>query len=465
MKKMYDLFRLPTYQHLCAIGGFFACLLFGFQVNAQTVTAPDAAFQRFMWTTTGANSQGISVGTGGTLVASPAGSGTLAADGSKSLAYTRAANWRNGSNNPVTGSIASRIPIDSKTAKILSKGMKAVPFLGTGVALWEMATELGFDPKKETDGSVSVVKRDPAVCYTSGGCTFFTTRTWDNSNFQAFTARSTQSASCDATVAHFTARMQSTGFGHQLPLVVTSYANCSFRNSAPTPTHYNTYGYGTLAVPATTSPGIPSSLQELEDAIAAKSGWPSTSKLPRAVTDATSATGEQVTPETPRLTGPATSTGTTSTTVNPTNNTTTTNTVTHNHTYNDNRVTNTITTASTVTNNTTGAATTTTTTEQPVEEPSECEKNPGSIGCAELDTPTVEIPKTEKRVSYQAENLGFGGGSCPANVVMTPAHMASPITVINWADNCQKITTYAKPMILAMALFAAMMIIFVGKTE
>ncbi|TAH12288.1 MAG: hypothetical protein EAZ11_06670 [Curvibacter sp.] len=323
--------------------------------------------------------------------------------------------------------------------------MKLAPFLGTGVALWEMAQELGFNPSKDANGDVSVTRSTGAITggYRVGLLPYVST-------FQA---------ACNAY--RDTLLASNPGWTASVIVNVTT-CQVALQLNGGSASNFTQPIQFLQSVPPSTAPAT---LLDLENAIAEKSGWPSTSKLPTALRDAATATGETIDVETPRITGPATSPGTTSTTTNPTNNTTTTNTVTHNHTYNDNRVTNTITRASTVTNNTTGAGTTTTTTEQPVEELSDCEKNPGSIACAELDTPDDEIPKTEKQVSFTPENLGFGGGSCPANVVMTPANMATPITVINWADNCQKITTYAKPMILAMALFAAMMIIFVGKTE
>jgi hypothetical protein len=131
---------------------------------------------------------------------------------------------------------------------------------------------------------------------------------------------------------------------------------------------------------------------------------------------------------------------------------------------------------STATNPTTGnpeTTTTTTTQQQEAETPKTeeakdpCLEHPNRNGCREdeFDVPTGEIPKTSKTITYAAENLGFAGGSCPANVTRTIHGMAAPITIVNWVDNCDKLTTYAKPMILALAMFSAMMIIFVGKPE
>ncbi len=108
--------------------------------------------------------------------------------------------------------------------------------------------------------------------------------------------------------------------------------------------------------------------------------------------------------------------------------------------------------------------TTTTTTEKEPETKQEdpCNEHPNRNGCREdeFDIPDGEIPKIDKTITFQAEDLGFGGGSCPANKTMMVGGQS--ITVVDWAENCSYITTYAKPMILAMAFFSAMMIIFVG---
>ena len=165
-------------------------------------------------------------------------------------------------------------------------------------------------------------------------------------------------------------------------------------------------------------------------------------------------TTNQTTSTTSTVTAPQTLVQTTNTTTNITN------------TSNTSNVSNTTTTTTAITNNVTNITTTTTDTKAPASQDptkSECEKNPDSFGCQkiDLDTPTGDIPKTTKTITYASENLGFGGGSCPANKTMSPHGMAQ-ITVIDWASNCDKITSYAKPMILALAGFAALMIIFAG---
>lgn len=188
------------------------------------------------------------------------------------------------------------------------------------------------------------------------------------------------------------------------------------------------------------------------------------------VLDSVMKSGNSVDLDSISTSGPASAPAGTTTSIS-SDGTTTTKTVQNNYTYNNaapynSVVTVTQTTVNNVTNTTTGATTTTTTTtDKPADPIDPCDKNPDRLGCqkVEFDAPEVDIPKTTKQVTYQAENLGFGGGSCPADKTMT-LH-GRTVVVFNWADSCSKITTYAKPMILALSTFAALMIIFSGKIE
>ncbi len=90
-----------------------------------------------------------------------------------------------------------------------------------------------------------------------------------------------------------------------------------------------------------------------------------------------------------------------------------------------------------------------------------CQRNPDILACAkpELDAPDGEIPKTTKDVSYQPERL-FGGGSCPANKVMS-IH-GQQITVWNWDQSCSWITGAMRPIVLVLCGFAAFVIVSAG---
>jgi len=102
----------------------------------------------------------------------------------------------------------------------------------------------------------------------------------------------------------------------------------------------------------------------------------------------------------------------------------------------------------------------------PTEDP--CKERPNSNGCREdeFDTPEQEIPKKDITISFQPESVLGGGGGCPADVYFTP-HGQAPIKMFDWVSMCGKISTYVRPMVLAMSTFIALIIIFGGgvKTE
>jgi hypothetical protein len=99
---------------------------------------------------------------------------------------------------------------------------------------------------------------------------------------------------------------------------------------------------------------------------------------------------------------------------------------------------------------------------EPLKTEDPCLKNPDRNGCRtdEFDVPDGEIPKETRTITFAAENLGFAGGTCPANRMLTMHQSGQTITAGDWATTCEMTVTYAKPMILIMATFAALMIIF-----
>lgn len=112
------------------------------------------------------------------------------------------------------------------------------------------------------------------------------------------------------------------------------------------------------------------------------------------------------------------------------------------------------------TGNTTSEKTTTDTktgqAKQEVDNRSECEKSPKALGCAELDTPDEKIPKVDKNITYSAESH-FGGGSCPTNKTLNIK--GTQVLVYDWATSCSYITSYFRPLLLAICAFAALMIL------
>ena len=91
-----------------------------------------------------------------------------------------------------------------------------------------------------------------------------------------------------------------------------------------------------------------------------------------------------------------------------------------------------------------------------------CEKHPDILACQkpELDIPDGEIPKVTKQISY-AEEGGFGGGSCPANVY---ANLHGKQTMVyEWTRTCSVVSTYIRPIILLLGAMGALFILIPGR--
>lgn len=227
--------------------------------------------------------------------------------------------------------------------------------------------------------------------------------------------------------------------------------------------------------------------QEVEDWIASRDGWPTSSsvalaemlKYPdtrRIIQDypsngveingpasvkgkSTTATESvQLVPGTTTVAPPGTTTAT-----QPGTKTTTT-TATHPITYSGSSVSHSTVnnTTTNITNNTTNVTTTESKTEEVKDdkEPDQCQKYPDTIGCKEIefDTPEGEIPRKKIDVSWSPVDLGLGGGSCPAPVQIYENKQFSYQLA---CDNLYII----KPMVIAIALFVGGMIIFGGRAE
>ncbi|WP_260673432.1 IgG-binding virulence factor TspB family protein [Comamonas aquatica] len=106
------------------------------------------------------------------------------------------------------------------------------------------------------------------------------------------------------------------------------------------------------------------------------------------------------------------------------------------------------------------------TTETPREDGKEdrdfCDKNPESLACTELDTPEGEIPKSTFDVSYSIEN-SWGSGSCPADKYATLA--GKSVKVYDWAQTCDYVATYVRPILLVLCALGALFIVMPGRAE
>jgi len=99
---------------------------------------------------------------------------------------------------------------------------------------------------------------------------------------------------------------------------------------------------------------------------------------------------------------------------------------------------------------------------QPTADSDFCLRNPEVLACArvpEFDIPTYEIQTLTEVVSYAPEQF-LGGGSCPRPVTVNLG--GTTITAFDTPVYCQFISSYFRPVLLAIAAFTSMMIVAGG---
>jgi hypothetical protein len=268
-----------------------------------------------------------------------------------------------GKNLPVT--VSSQIPKATVAGALGRFARKAIPLVGTGVALYDLGQELGFG-LDNSSGTMQVTKVSdrPAGCGSPTG-----------------TALAIISGSA-GTNCHGqpTAGFVIDGFER-------SGSQCRLYYHCGNGTYLGAYtSWSANSDPQGTQP---STIQEFEDAIESRGSWPPSSALARAMRDAINA-GEIVPVHPHDVTGPASTPGPVTTTTDSVNNTTTTSTTTHNHTYDGPNVTTTTTTTNvTVDNTTNNIISSTTSTTQPVMPESSSEDEPVTFS----DTALPPLPK------------------------------------------------------------------------
>lgn len=427
----YDLRRLLPRSAIMAL--CLVCLgAFHSPVIAQSGTVSrDAAFGRFMGNVTGAGQTTIGFGSNGTPVSSPSNS-TLSTSGGTGVSVARTGSVYNPSGKPYNISATGTVPA-SKLAPIMVKAGKAIPILGTGVALYELFKEIGLNPVRNPDGSTTFgyqdVRTGTLTCNDAPGTKYY-------------------SASEGRIYALYYPPGSNIG-----PYAPGGWINSgTFCQSFMSPNGF------WPRVHYITAPTMPAEQQlddnEVADMIASKSGWPSSSWFARAAAQAMDTVEDQVLPETVKVTGPATSTGTTKTTNN-SDGTKTVEATTYNHTYNNNTISTTTITTITNYNAANEPVSSSTKTETPEEKPDQCALDPQSIACARLDSPETEVPKTTKSLTYAPEDLGLGGGACPAPI---PVNTSRGNWSLDLDSYCTATTTYVRPMVILVAMFLAYLI-------
>lgn len=264
-------------------------------VSAGSVKAPDTAFKHFLTQVTGPGKQTVSFGKNGTPVLTT-GVPTLSSAGGP-LTVSRPGNLPLSHGVSLSVMAVAGVP-GSVIAAMISKAIPFVPYLGTGIAIYNFAMELGFN-LDNSSGSVAVTKVDSSIC-TIGPC-----YEYQNSSAGVYTWHGSVQSACDSGLGHYL--FSNYVMGSMASVVVAAGSgdstNCTYLTSKGF--DYSA-GLGFRAVPAAESNMQPSTLQELADAIASESGWPSSSSVAAALVQAQQITGDLIETEQPKVTGPAT---------------------------------------------------------------------------------------------------------------------------------------------------------------
>lgn len=301
------------------------------------------------------------------------GSGSIGGGNLGSSAITFGSNGTILATGPVTFGNAAGVAVNGQLAAGVSKAAaakaianaayKAIPAVAAGYAIYDLAREVNAIFRVSPLGKPEYVDDSP-------------NRFCDESKVGSSTPPSQTCQANGSTFSRFMFIRQGT----------TNTCNVTYSCA-----NGQVFSYGTVPVKVVTDTFVLTQ-QQLEDRIADKSGWPSSSRLADAFKDALK-TGEVVVATPQALTGPATSPGTktSTTTGSGTSATTTTNTTTNNYNYTGPTVTVTSTSVSQVTNNL----------NQPVGSPTvtitEPETKPPAekvITCGLPDTPACKIDET-----------------------------------------------------------------------
>lgn len=87
----------------------------------------------------------------------------------------------------------------------------------------------------------------------------------------------------------------------------------------------------------------------------------------------------------------------------------------------------------------------------------QCVLNPESVGCQKLGAVlSDQVPKATRNVNFSAEDLGFGSGSCPQPFGWSDKLGQHQIDLTSY---CGAISTYVRPVVIAIALLMAFFIV------
>lgn len=351
---------------------------------------------------------------------------------------------------------------------LLKWGTRANMAAAVGVGLYDLLKELdsAWGARQQPDGEGWDLFKMDKACSLGMCWVYFASNpgAW-NPNPKPYVFN--KDAACSQATAEYNTHgdypYRAVNLGNFAHVNYPQHGVCRFRlNHYPSGALYNP-GID-VPITGTQVPGeateSPLSDQEFLDKFNSKLSWPSTSAISRAIAEGARG-GTDFDVDAPTITGPSSIPGptTTSTSSGPDGTTINTTNTTTNITFNGDTITfhN-----SNVTNTTKpdGTTKTETVTSEPKEEADQCKKNPNSVGCAETDVPSGEIPKKTVDLTYSAENLGLGGGVCPADVVATVGGQS--MTVFKYTPGCELLQSQVRPIVLLLSAMIAFFIIMPG---
>lgn len=243
------------------------------------------------------------------------------------------------------------------------------------------------------------------------------------------------------------------------PNAIAVGAPCHIYNDVYSPTL--PWAQGTWEKSGPELPDTPMTAGEIEELMEANAPLGMARLVEGAIVDG----GEEVlTDGDPEVTGPATIPGPETVRVEetPDGPRTITNTTTYHIHYDGDTVTVTS-SVSTVTNHPNGTTTTETETSETPPPNDECKQNPSSLACAELDSPTAQVPTATETISYSQDDLGFGGGACPPPF---PFATSMGDHTIDLGPFCDQVSSVVRPLVLLAATVMAIFIVVPGiRTE
>lgn len=465
----YDPSRVPIGKYARAIGVAVLWALYSVQGLAQ-VSPPGypRAFDRaqegaFWWLYDTIRAQPVPVQT--TPTTPPSGGSTvgntnISTRGSDVVISSRGS-AAVGLPKPVVVDVEAKLVKSTVAGAVARAAGKIIPVVSTASAVYQLAKEISVIMDRDAAGNPiyrEIV--DGEVC--TAGCSEYSTRAWFTTDLTATGWQLGAKAACN--VSAVISDNWNPAMGPSKGVLVTdgTAVMCRVTN------FFGTIGYTAGFITRATPPYDTTVTNELSasqfaDRVMARNPLPD--KLPPVIAEAIN-DGAKPEANRPEIKSPSTSQPLPSSTTTMPDGRTMTSSGTANITYAGDNITYNITNITNIHNPVTNTdEVTTVTTDEPTDEPDMCEKNPDLLACqkVDLDTPDGDIPKETHTITYSAENLGFAGGTCPANVMFKGAGMSSQVTLVNWSSHCSMIVTYAKPMILALATFAALMIIFAGR--